>query len=196
MQITQINDDPVIRIVNGFVSPEEALEIIQTYSPLLARSTVAGSDDSTQTSLHESRTSWTAFLPAGSGGDVIDVVEGRAILVAGKPKQFMETLQLVRYEGASQFYRPHYDYFHNNPESQRTTTIFVYLNDTHGEAPTSFTKLGLEVFPKCGRACVWENSYIHGREIKCDSRLEHAGVPPKTVTKYGLNIWFRTLPFR
>ena len=196
MQITQVFHDPVIRVVHGFVTSTEAGELIEEYRSLLAPSTVASNDHHTSNSLHASRTSWSAFLPAGSSGDLIEKIEDRAVLISGKPMQFMETLQLVRYEGSEQFYRNHFDYFHNDPESQRTTTIFVYLNDTSGEAPTSFPRLGLEVLPKCGSACVWENCYAHGRGLKCDDRLEHAGVPPKTVTKYGLNIWFRTLPFR
>jgi len=195
MRIVQLSADPVVRLVRGFASSEEALELISRFEPLLQRSTVStqGGGDAAH---HESRTSWSAFLPAGSGNDVIQRLEDRAVLLTGKPRQMMETLQLVRYADASQFYKPHFDWFVGDPESQRTTTIFLYLNDTQGEAPTHFPRLGLSVSPECGAACIWENAFLHGRGLKCDERLKHAGVAPLKGQKYGVNIWFRTLPFR
>jgi hypothetical protein len=199
MQIEILSHDPVIRIVHGFVLAHEAREMIEKYSSLLTRSTVAGNEDHTSNSEHDSRTSHSAFLPAGSEKDpVILKIERRAVSVTGKRLQDMETLQLVRYEGTSQFYRNHYDYFHNDPESQRTVTIFVYLNDTSGEGPTHFPKLGLNVEPACGKACIWQNCSASGKGLKCDDRLEHAGTPLKSrdAVKYGLNIWFRSMPFR
>ena len=199
MQIEVLHGDPVIRIVQGFVSPEEARGVIETYSHMLTRSTVASNDNHTTNSEHSSRTSYSAFLPAGSNKDpLISKIERRAILLTGKRLQDMETLQLVRYQGNSQFYNKHYDYFHNDPESQRTVTIFVYLNDTLGEGPTRFSKLGIDIEPVCGKACIWENCFASGRGLKCDDRLEHAGIALKNhdTIKYGLNIWFRTMPFR
>jgi len=199
MQIEVLSDDPVIRVVHGFVLPGEAQEVIEKYSSLLTRSTVAGNENHTENSEHESRTSYSAFLPAGSENDpVILRIERRAVSITGRRLQDMETLQLVRYEGASQFYRNHYDYFHNDPDSQRTVTIFVYLNDTAGEGPTRFPKLGLDVEPACGKACIWQNCCVAGKALKCDDRLEHAGMPLKSsdAVKYGLNIWFRSMPFR
>jgi prolyl 4-hydroxylase len=199
MRVELLNDDPVIRIVHGFVSSDEAREIIDKYSHLLSRSTVAGNDDHASNSEHESRTSYSAFLPAGSEKDSLVLkIERRAVAMTGKKLRDMETLQLVRYQGNAQFYRNHYDYFHNDPESQRTVTIFVYLNDTGGEGPTRFSKLGIDVEPVCGKACVWENCFASGKGMVCDDRLEHAGTPLKSrdAVKHGLNIWFRTMPFR
>lgn len=195
MRLVQLCADPVVRAIHGFASPEEARELVERYEALLAPSTVTTRGDGSS-SIDRSRTSWSAFLPAGSSGDVIERLEARAVLLAGKPLQFMETLQLVRYENSDQFYKEHYDWFPGEPESQRTTTIFVYLNDTNGEAATVFPRLGLQVTPECGLACMWENSYSFGRGVKVDERLEHAGRPPKTTKKFGINIWFRTLPFR
>jgi prolyl 4-hydroxylase len=199
MRLEVLHRDPTIRVVHGFVSHDEAAEVIEKYAHLLRRSTVASRDNETKNSEHESRTSHSAFLPAGSEQDpLVSKIEERAVAIAGKNLKDMETLQLVRYQGGSQYYRHHFDYFHNNPESQRTTTIFVYLNDTNGEGPTNFSKLRLDVFPETGKACVWENCYASGRGTKCDDRLEHAGMSLKSsdAVKYGLNIWFRTLPFR
>jgi len=170
--------------------------MIQLYEPELKPSTVADDKDHTINKPNPNRTSWSAFCAPGKPGDLVERIEKRAVALTGKSLRHMENLQLVRYTPPGQHYAPHFDFFHNDPDSQRTVTCFVYLNDTDGEAPTRFTKLNLDVVPKAGRACVWDNAPTHGKGHMLDRSLEHAGVPVKTATKYGLNIWWRSLPFR
>ena len=191
-----VSDDPVIRVVDDFMTPEECQEIIALYEHELRPSTVADDADPTVNRPNPNRTSWTAFMRPGSQGDLVERIERRVVALTGKPLCNMETLQLVRYVPPGQKYAPHMDYFHNSPESQRTVTCFIYLNDTGGEAPTRFTELGLDVVPKPGRAAVWDNTPAHGRGQLPDRRLEHAGTPVQTRLKFGINCWFRSLPFR
>ena len=199
MNVSVVSESPLIRVVEDFISPEEATYLIQRYSELLARSPVISPEGGGKTEIHPARTSFTAFLPAGNEetDPLLLEIERRAVALSGKPHSHMETLQLVRYEPPSQTYSAHFDYFlEKDVPSQRTTSIFVYLNDTQGEAPTRFPRLNLDVVPKTGKACTWENCYARGSGIHCDDRTQHAGEPPSTATKYGLNIWFRTMPFR
>jgi hypothetical protein len=199
MRVEVLHHDPLIRVVHGFASRYEAQAVIYKYSGLLKPSTVVDDADHSVNVTHPSRTSNSAFLPAGSAADPIVLkLEHRAVLLTGKRLQDMETLQLVRYEGQGQFYNSHCDFFHDDPASQRTTTIFLYLNDTNGEGPTRFSKLGLDVLPTCGKAVIWENCGASGRGLKCDHRTEHAGMPLKSVdaVKFGVNFWFRSLSFR
>ena len=199
MRVEVVRHDPLIRVVHGFASPEEARAIVDKYAGLLRPSTVVEEHDHSANVRHPSRTSYSAFLPAGSAEDpIVSRLEGRAVLLTGKRLQDMETLQLVRYQGHDQFYNGHHDYFHDDPTSQRTVTVFVYLNDTGGEGCTRFGRLDLDVAPACGKACIWENCGASGRGLKCDARLEHAGTALKSedAVKYGINIWFRSLPFR
>lgn len=200
MTIEVLHPDPLIRCVRGFVSPEEAQELIDTYKHLLRPSTVSSSHNHVETSMHDSRRSSTAYLPPGCAREhpLIRRIEERACALAGKSLKHMETLQLLRYEGANQFYKSHFDYFHDKPKSQRTTTIFVYLNDTQGEGATDFPRLKLQVLPETGKACIWENCHLLNEDCHCESLLEHAGLPLKSdeKIKYGLNIWFRTGVFR
>lgn len=195
-----VSEDPVIRVVDGFMTPEECQALIELYEHELKPSTVADDKDNSINRPNPNRTSWSAFMRPGQDGDLVHRIEARAVALTGKPLCNLENLQLVRYlpspDSEGQHYKQHFDWFHNNPESQRTVTCFVYLNDTDGEAPTRFTKLDLEVFPKQGRACVWDNTPAHGRGQLCDARLEHAGTPVQKQKKYGLNMWWRTLPFR
>lgn len=200
MQVELLRADPLIRIARNFLSAAEATELIVRYEPLLAPSTVSDNADHQKTHASSHRVSYSAYLPRGSIEEhpLIDALERRASLLAGKGVQNMETLQLLRYQGTGQYYRTHCDYFHDRPRSQRTTTIFVYLNDTRGEGATHFPRLDLHVYPELGKACIWENCRLVDREMECDPRLEHAGLPllSEDNVKYGLNIWFRSGVFR
>ena len=199
MRLEVLCEDPLIRVVHNFVSSAEAEELLARYGPLLAPSTVSSNTNHRETSLSEHRVSSTAYLPAGSEEhSVIKSLENRATFLSGKSLKNMETLQLLRYQGSDQYYKKHFDYFHDNPKSQRTTTIFVYLNDTNGQGATHFPRLDLKVLPELGKACIWENCQLVDRDLVCDARLEHAGLPLESadLTKYGLNIWFRSGLYR
>jgi prolyl 4-hydroxylase len=199
MRLEVLCEDPLVRVVRDFVSPAEAEELVARYAPLLAPSTVSSNTNHQETSLSQHRVSSTAYLPVGSEEHaVIRKIENRAVFLSGKPLKNLETLQLLRYEGSGQYYKKHFDYFHDDPKSQRTTTIFVYLNDTQGQGATHFPRLDLLVRPELGKACVWENCRLVDREMVCDDRLEHAGLPLESpeLTKYGLNIWFRSGAYR
>ena len=198
-KINIICEDPVIRMVDNFMSAEEAAELIETYEDLLERSAVLreGSPESTSV-IDESRTSSTAFLPAGRNRDLIWNLESRAVLLASKPRSHMEMLQLVRYN-PGEHYIQHYDYFaKEGVQSQRTTSVLVYLSDCSEEegGRTTFSKLGLSVGPRIGTALTWENSIFDGAAVGLDARLLHGGEEPINTTKYAVNIWFRSLPFR
>lgn len=194
LRMTLLYADPVVRLLENFVLDAEIEEILSLHEGSLRRSHVLASDGGNEFS--EVRTSWTAYLPAGQGSDAVARVEQRAVAVSGHPLCCLETLQLVRYQ-PGQRYEPHFDYFtHEGLDSQRTTTIFAYLNDADVEACTEFPQLGLCVPPRKGCAVMWENVLADGLELRVDPRLKHGGRAPSRGVKYGLNIWFRSTPQR
>jgi hypothetical protein len=67
-------------------------------------------------------------------------------------------------------------------------TIFVYLNDIwNGGGCTFFPVLNLKVTPQSRRVAVlFCNIFENGMP---DPRTVHAGEPPQSSVKYGLNIW-------
>lgn len=190
-----LSSDPCIRLVENFISKEEAEVIMSNYNSLLKPSTVSA-DDAKQTST-DSRSSSTAFLPAGSEKHaVIEHIENRLVLLTGLALSHWETLQLTRYEKGQQ-YKPHFDWF-DTSSNNRAVTVFVYLNDVaeeHG-GQTEFTDIKLSVQPTCGRALVWFNCAARGNSVSCDEKTRHAGKPPMYGVKYGLNCWARTSPYR
>ncbi len=195
-RVETICPDPQVRVVDGFLSPEEAQELLRLYEERLTRSTTMSDDGSHKSQLSPGRTSSTAYLPAGEPGSLLERLERRAVALLGQPLEQLETFQLLRYRPGEK-YEPHYDFFKNGPEeaNNRTQTALLYLNDLEpGDegGATRFPKLGLEVRPRVGRVVVWPNCPAGARSHEqCDARTFHGGDPPQRSTKYAVNIWAR-----
>jgi len=71
-------------------------------------------------------------------------------------------------------------------------TVFCYLNELpeNDEGETYFPQLNIKFVPRKGAAVVWSNPMEGGSTKKEDSRVLHAGLPPKTAMKYGVNCFF------
>ena len=195
MSVRLLHEDPCIRFVSEFLTSEEVQHLISFYKHMLTPSTVSGDKDKQEA--HPSRTSSSAYLPAGSANDVVlKAIENRLVILTGIPLPYWETLQLTHYKSGQQ-YKPHFDWF---PESSnnRTMTVFVYLNDIPpGEGgSTHFPRLGLNVQPQARSALIWHNCLARGNQVHCEENTEHAGTPPTRGEKYGLNCWARTAPYR
>ena len=111
------------------------------------------------------RTSRTATLPAKDA--VVGCIRERLATIAGMPEMNLEPLQVTEY-AHQDCYKPHYDAlgFKNAPD--RRKTMFAYLKDDgllDGKCggATAFCSLRgkdgrpLRVYPRKGRALVWEN---------------------------------------
>lgn len=193
LQMVMLRRDPCIRLVKNFLSQEHCTYIISKYDNTVERSTVSEGGDSDAATSSE-RTSYTAFLPPGEEDPVIDVIEKRCELLTGREIEYWETLQLTRY-GPGQEYKPHFDYF-SETESNRTITIFVYLNTVPSGGGTYFPRLDLRIQPVLGTAIIWYNCILEGNNIFCDDRTEHSGEPVIRDKKYGMNAWARSKRFR
>lgn len=196
MVLTLLCAKPLVRTVDFFMSRAECAQIVEDHSPHLHRSTVVSAVHESGSVRDDSRTSSTAFLPRGSGGDLLQRIEDRAALITGIPRRFLETMQIVRYE-PGQKYEPHHDYFQETTDDggNRTTTVLVYLNDLGPEEEaghTFFPEADVRVEPKVGRAVVWQNCSLFEESIACDAGTLHGGEPPRVATKYALNLWFRS----
>lgn len=192
--VTLLCEEPCIRLVENFISPADADYIVEKYRHTLARSTVAGPTEENETS--GARTSSTSFLPDGRDDERIAAIERNAVLLTGIPIKFWETFQLTHYD-SGQEYRPHFDWF-DESDNNRALTVFAYLNDVASEngGETEFTKLGIKVTPRKGRAVIWKNCSARGNSVVCDPETEHAGTPPLAGEKFGLNCWARTDHYR
>lgn len=194
-----LSNDPHIVLLHNFLKPDECDALIKLAEESgMDRSTVQGITNE----LSKDRTSYTTNFKRGHN-DLIAKIERRAATFARLPLENLEPLQICRYKPGQQ-YKPHYDFFVPNTRGtdealkkggQRHVTLFVYLNDLPADETsghTHFPKLDLKIAPRKGTAALWLNVKPDKTE---DFRTLHAGTPPTSGTKYGMNIWFRERPF-
>lgn len=197
-----IHTNPNIVLLRNFLSPEECDYLIQRAQESgMKRSTVVSSKMKQEISTD--RTSYTTNLKKNQN-QIIQDIEHRASLITNNHPDTIEPLQVVRYEKGQQ-YKPHYDFFVPGAagtkeaiekSGQRTSTLFVYLNDllpNEMSGHTEFPKLNLKIKPERGMAVWWQNIDKNGN---LDYNTLHAGNPPDFSTKWGANIWFRERLYR
>jgi len=186
--VQQIQDDPPITVIPSFLDDHEIEHVLGLCSGRWKHSRVGTVNAGfKKSSVHESRTSMSCTLRRGET-PIVKELERRVSELAGIDVAFLENLAPVRYEPGQQ-YRPHHD------GSARPVTIFIYLNDLDegAEGETFFPVLNIKVIPRKGCAIMWPNPIdIYGGNSKDneDSRLLHAGLPPLSGVKYGLNCFF------
>jgi len=190
-------EKPKIIEIQNFLSPEECDHLIQLAEN---RQCFQRSEVQADTAMeHDMRTSWSCVLDRGED-EVVKRIENRAASFTSRPYTHVEPLQVVRYQ-PGQFFKGHYDFFPPGfpgtetatlRGGQRHYTFFVYLNDVQGGGYTHFPKVPLRVSPTKGKAAFWSNLQPDGT---VDYSTYHAGEPPHSEVKYGLNIWIRQQPF-
>jgi len=133
------------------------------------------------------RTSYSCMLRS-SQTPMVEAIEQRLAAVAGIDVDFLERLNMVRYEPGQLFNEHHDGRF-------RPKTVFIYLNDIPEDdgGETYFPRLNVQFRPRKGCAVMWANTLGPQEE---DKRMIHQGLPPRTTVKYGVNCFFNERPLR
>ncbi len=165
--------------------------LINTATPQLVPSGVV--DPRTGSALRsELRTSYSMHFQPNMYDAPIAMALRQIARIAGEPTEHAEPLGVLRY-GPGQEYRPHYDYYNDDQhEAQRTTTVFVYLNQVSEGGGTEFPRLGLVVEPERGKAVKFLNCDAAG---KPNPETLHAGLPVVRGEKWLATLWFWDRPF-
>ena len=190
--------DPILYVVNDFLSNDECNAFVDASKGKLKPSTVISPDKHIQ---HESRTSENCWIEHNAN-EIVHEVSKRLSILAQMPIRNAEQYQLVYYEKNGE-YRPHFDSFDLDtpegkrnwePGGQRMLTIIAYLNDVQSGGGTDFPKLGFTIPPKKGDVVVFNNTCdedsqnghpnIHPNSL-------HAGMPVLSGKKWIVNLWFR-----
>jgi len=184
VRVQQLVESPRVRLLHDFITEAEASEMLRLAGPLFMRSPV-------RSVATDRRTSSTATLRV-KGNWAVDLVRQRISTFSGYDLNFLEPLQVVRYQPGEK-YEAHHDYFDLCDFEQRPRrhlTFLVYLNDLPGEdgGATSFPRLNVHVQPKARSALVFNDVLDNGMD---DERTEHAGNPPARGVKYAINCWIR-----
>ena len=191
----QVEDkDYDITIIDNFLTEQECDYIVEKARPNLKRSSVMGKEKSETSTV---RTSTNTFLKT-KGDPILENISKRVSEYNGKPVQYQESVQVVHYE-PGQKYEHHFDAC-TDPKKPycardakrgglRYDTFFVYLNDVIEGGQTDFPVLGKQVNPVKGRAVYWRN--LLSDNSTHHPKSKHAGLPPISGEKWGMNIWTR-----
>ncbi|OAL48591.1 hypothetical protein IQ07DRAFT_80946 [Pyrenochaeta sp. DS3sAY3a] len=203
-----LSTDPLLIHINNFLAPDEIQHLIALGTPLFTRSMI------TDGKITSRRTSDSCFLP-GNDTIVKRVKDRAAHFLGGVEFDGIEAIQLVRYVD-NQKVDLHFDWRQGQLPTRaktgkpynRLASFFIYIdaNCTGGE--TWFPKAsvshgfsagggadmvhslgegnGISVVPKAGSGVFWMNL---NSDKSGNPKTLHAGLPVKSGTKIGMNIW-------
>ena len=195
--VTMFSSDPILYVVDDFLSDEECQSFIDSSKGKLEDSTVVSINTETN---HKNRTSQNCWI-AHDANDQVHEVSKRFSILVQMPIRNAEQYQLVFYkEGAE--YKPHYDAFdyetdigkkYWEPGGQRMITVIAYLNDVDEGGGTSFPKLGVTIPAKKGNVVVFHNTLLNDSTTypKIHPKSLHGGMPVIKGEKWMVNLWFR-----
>ena len=189
--------DPILYVVNDFLSNDECDAFVEASKGKLKPSTVISPDKHIQ---HESRTSENCWIEHNAN-EIIHEVSKRFSILVQMPIRNAEQYQLVYYKKGTE-YKPHFDSFDYEtddgkknwePGGQRMITVIAYLNDVEEGGETGFPELGINIPPKKGDAVVFHNTVANDYHThpKINPRSLHGGMPVIKGEKWMVNLWFR-----
>lgn len=197
----QISDDPIVQVIDDFVTDAERLHVIGQAQGRTKEALVSAVGASTTS---EGRTGTVCWVKHDQTPIVRGLVERVGDLV-GISVRHAESLQVVHYAETQQ-YRPHYDGWDLDTErgrqrtargGQRLVTALIYLNDVEGGGGTVFPELDREIEARPGRMVVFHNVADPTlADLSRHPRSLHGGSPVWGGEKWACNLWFRQLPYQ
>ncbi|CAL8460610.1 g139 [Coccomyxa elongata] len=202
--------EPRAYLYHNFLTDAEADHLIQKGKPHMEKSEVVDNETG-KSAPSKVRTSSGMFLNRGED-DIIEQIEARIAKYTAVPKENGEGLQVLNYK-ASEEYRPHFDYFHDQYNTQnggqRIATMLMYLSDVEEGGETVFpdspakpntgnskfsscAQAGVAVKPRKGDALFFYSLTPDGR---MDETSLHAGCPVIRGDKWSATKWLRVEHF-
>ena len=191
--VTLFSSDPIIYVVDDFISEDECQEFINCSKDKLQPATVVGLKEEQKL---QDRTNEFAWLEHHAN-ELIHEVSKRLSILVQMPIRNAEMFQVVHYESGTE-YKPHFDSFDQStelgkkywePGGQRMITALIYLNDVEDGGATYFPELNISINPKKGNVLVFHNTISETTNI--NPRSLHAGMPVSSGEKWAANLWFR-----
>lgn len=192
-QGVQVADDPIVWVVDNFVSAEECLHVLELAEHRMNDALVSRLGSNSASEKRTGQVSWVRH-------DETPMVRGLVRRVGefvGVQPSHSENLQVIHY-AETQEYRPHFDAWDVNTAKgrektskggNRALTALIYLNEVAGGGGTAFPKLGLEIDAQPGRMVIFHNLY-EGESVRHRNSL-HGGLPVAEGEKWACNLWFR-----
>jgi len=196
-----VADDPVVQVVDEFLTAGECAHIIELSDGRLDTAMVSAVGAATTS---DGRTGSVAWIKHDDSPDVSSIVERVSGLI-GIPVTHAESLQVVHY-GVGEEYKPHFDAYDLDTEKgrqrtatggQRVVTALMYLNTVDGGGETLFPRLDLQIDAQPGRLVLFDD--IGDRSLVDMTRHPkslHGGGPVSCGEKWACNLWFRAEPYQ
>ena len=195
--VTMYSSDPILYVVDNFLSDDECQAFIDAADGNLQPSVVISPEDLIQ---HKTRTSENCWIEHDVNELVHEVSKRFSILVQ-MPIRNAEQYQLVYYKEGTE-YKPHFDSFDHEtqegkkywePGGQRMITVIAYLNNVEEGGETGFPKLDVNISAKKGNVVVFHNTLLNDSTTypKIHPKSLHGGMPVIKGEKWMVNLWFR-----
>ncbi len=199
--IEMLHHDPVIYVVEEFLTDNECDHLKDIASKDMKRSLVSGFDKEKNKRgvLDNRRTSSHSWIHHNYDHITMDLANRISELVQ-LPVSHAEAYQVLHYAD-SQEYQAHYDTFDpSNKEfahylkngGQRIITAIAYLNHVEKGGETSFPNIDKIIKPKKGKIVVFHTCYKGTDKPHPDSF--HGALPVLQGEKWAFNLWFRKEP--
>lgn len=194
----QIADDPLVWVVDDFVTDAEQAHIIELGSQNMDVAKVSRLGKNAASEKRTGRVGWVKHNQTA----IVRALVRRIGDLVGLPVTHAESLQVVHY-ATTQQYKPHFDAWDiATPKGREKTarggnrlvTALMYLNDVDGGGATVFPELDLEVEAVPGRLCLFHNLQVGSSERHPHSL--HGGLPVADGEKWACNLWFREHRFQ
>lgn len=190
---TQVADDPIVWVVDDFVTAAEREHIVELGSRNLDVAKVSRLGASAESEKRTGSAGWIKHHETS----VVRALVRRVGDLVGIPSTHAESIQVVHY-GVTQEYRPHFDAWDiETPKGRQKTaragnrviTALMYLNEVEAGGATTFPELEIEVDAVPGRLCLFHN-LRDGSAVRHPRSL-HGGMPVIAGEKWACNLWFR-----
>ena len=195
----RVADDPVVQVIDDFVSVAECEHIISISFDKLDTAMVSAVGEATTSGGRTGSVAWIKH-------DQTTIVRGlvdRVSELVGIPASHAESLQVVHYRAAEE-YKPHFDAYDMSTEKgrqrtakggQRLVTALMYLRAVEGGGGTIFPKLDLDIEALPGRMVLFHNVGDHSLDdMTRHPHSLHGGSPVQVGEKWACNLWFRARP--
>jgi len=191
--VTLFSPDPIVYVVDSFLTETECDEFIRLAEGKMERATVISPDKHI---VHDSRTNTFCWLQHDAS-ELIHEISKRFSILVQMPIRNAEQFQVVHYAPGTE-YKAHFDAFDRltddgqknwEPGGQRLITALVYLNDVLKGGATYFPNLDISISPKKGDVLVFHNCLQDSTTIHPMSL--HGGASVENGEKWAANLWFR-----
>jgi prolyl 4-hydroxylase len=185
---------PMVAVLDNFMSNEECDELVQLSRAKLQRSTIVDPATGKDLVIEDRKSSGTFF--SLNENPLVARLDQRISDVMRWPVENGEGIQILNYQIGGE-YKNHFDYFppddpgsalHIAKGGQRVSTLVMYLNDVEQGGETIFPAIHLAVSPKKGSAVYFEYCNDLGQ---VDTTSLHGGVPVIAGEKWIATKWMR-----